>query len=90
MLGYSAAFYPFVGGEGYEFNLSFNCNVCVGQGENSTSFLFFLYIKDLKDYLLDENAAGLSTTTEEIEKELFFLIFKNVYPVLCRWHCYFS
>lgn len=72
MPGYCAALYPFVGGEGYEFNLSFNCNVCVGQGENSTSFLFFLYIKDLKDYLLDENAAGLSTITEKIEKELFF------------------
>lgn len=72
MPGYCAALYPFVGWEGYEFNLSFNCNVCVGQGENSSSFLFSLYIKDLKDYLLDENAAGLSTITEKIEKELFF------------------
>lgn len=38
--------------------------------------------------LLDKNVTGLSTFTEGIEKELF--VFKNVYPILCRRHCYLS
>lgn len=67
----------------------FTCNVGVRQGESLSPFLFSLYINDLEDYLLDKNITGLSTITEGIEKELFF-IFKNVYPVLCRRYCYFS
>lgn len=65
----------------------FTCNVGVRQGEGY--YIFSLYINDLEDYLLDKNVTRLSTITEGIENELFF-IFKNVYPVLRRRYCYFS
>ena len=51
----------------------FTCNVGVRQGESLSPFLFSLYINDLEDYLLDKNVTGLSTITEGIEKELFYI-----------------
>lgn len=46
----------------------FTCNVGVRQGESLSLFLFSLYINDLEDYV-----TRLSTITEGIEKELFYI-----------------
>lgn len=37
-------------------------------------FLFFLYINDLEDYLLDKNIIGLFIIIEGIEKEFFLYL----------------
>lgn len=74
---------------GFSSDFFFTCNGCVRQGEKLSPLLFSLYNNDLEDYLLYKNVAALFTITERIKKEHFF-IFKNVYLVLCRRHCYFS
>lgn len=63
-----------------EFSPFFNSEKGVKQGEQSSTFLFLIFLNDLHDFLNSYNAEGLSTLSEMSETKL--IVFLKLFATL--------
>ncbi len=60
----------------------FKCEMGVRQGENFSTFLFPIFLNDLEEFLTTHNIDGLTSISDEIEKELD--IFLRIFFIVIR------